>query len=222
MAAKINWQKYGTKLRHCHPMYTQSRSRGGSTGRRGKRNVSVEPCAIHLQELTERVVVIFIQGKHRDMLTYNCVPTSCARLFDDETASKFTLGGYDSRARYYPGADTDFARYFPAKTSASLSAASAGSGDGCYPGLLAMPETRHADQQRSTMLCGSYVNQPSAGFYVGLSSSEPSTSTPSLHHERQLADCHASPRADATRYFHSTIHTGGSVVEWSACWTQAQ
>jgi len=156
------------------------------------------------------------------MLTYNCVPTSCARLFDDETASKFTLGGYDSRARYYPGADADFARYFPAKTSASLSAASAGSGDGCYSGLLAMPETRHADQQRSTVLYGSYFNQPAAGFYVGLSCSEPSTSTPSLHYARQLADCHTSPRADATRYFHSTIHTGGWVAEWSACWTQVQ
>jgi len=160
------------------------------------------------------------------MLTYNCVPTSSARLFDDEAASKFTLGGYDGRARYYPGADADLARYFPAKTSASLSAASAGSGDGCYPGLLAMPKTRHADQQRSTMLCGSYVNQPAAGFYVGLSCSEPSTSTPSLHNARQLADwttsCHTSPRADATRYFRSTIHTGGWVAEWSACWTQAQ
>ena len=23
MAAKINWHKYGTKLRHCHPIYTE-------------------------------------------------------------------------------------------------------------------------------------------------------------------------------------------------------
>jgi len=23
MAAKINWHRYGTKLRHCHPMYTE-------------------------------------------------------------------------------------------------------------------------------------------------------------------------------------------------------
>ena len=26
MAAKINWHRYGTKLRHCHPVYTASRN----------------------------------------------------------------------------------------------------------------------------------------------------------------------------------------------------
>ena len=27
MAAKINWHRYGTKLRHCHPMYTERQSK---------------------------------------------------------------------------------------------------------------------------------------------------------------------------------------------------
>jgi len=28
MAAKINWHKYATKLRHCHPMYDERILRG--------------------------------------------------------------------------------------------------------------------------------------------------------------------------------------------------
>jgi len=30
MAAKINWHRYGTQLRHRHPIYTQIKSQGSS------------------------------------------------------------------------------------------------------------------------------------------------------------------------------------------------
>ena len=26
MAAKLNWRRYGTKLRHCHPLYTNRKA----------------------------------------------------------------------------------------------------------------------------------------------------------------------------------------------------
>ena len=39
MAAKINWHRYGTKLRHCHPMYCYRR--------RAQRGVCVSACVWH-------------------------------------------------------------------------------------------------------------------------------------------------------------------------------
>jgi len=59
MAAKINWQRQGTKLRHCHPMYTvlfgRSELDGNVEELRPKLNAVIAACEgiIDSQSLTQ-------------------------------------------------------------------------------------------------------------------------------------------------------------------------
>jgi len=46
MAAKTSWHRYGTILRHCHPVYTSALFVGRQAGRRGVARIVKEDLII--------------------------------------------------------------------------------------------------------------------------------------------------------------------------------
>jgi len=59
MAAKASWHRYGTKLRHCHPMYTYIQlHRLKTIGRRLKGKGKDSPCSITERRVPELIPLL--------------------------------------------------------------------------------------------------------------------------------------------------------------------